>query len=89
MYLEIGLFFVYLFICICSIRDKSHLDIGIVSIDMDATRQMYIQYEYIYAIRKQIIIRYIYTVRSKGSRTEFFYRFPTNAIYRAAIELRS
>ena len=27
-----------------------------------------------------------YTVRSKGSRTEFFYRFPTNAIYRAAIE---
>jgi len=30
-----------------------------------------------------------YTVRSKGSRTEFFYRFPTKAIYRVAIELRS
>jgi hypothetical protein len=28
-------------------------------------------------------------VRSKGSWTEFFYRFPSNAIYRAAIELRS
>jgi hypothetical protein len=30
-----------------------------------------------------------YTVRSKGTQTEFFYRFPTNAIYRTAIELRN
>jgi hypothetical protein len=37
-------------------------------------------------------VYYMYTVRSKGSRTEIFFtafRFPTNAIYRAVIELRS
>ena len=39
------------------IRDKVHLDIGIVNIDMDATKQMYIKYEYNYGIRKQIIVR--------------------------------
>jgi len=31
----------------------------------------------------------MYTVRSKVSWTEFFYHFPSNAIYRAVIELRS
>jgi len=39
------------------IRDKSNLDIGIVIIDSDATRNIYIQYEYNYGIRKQIIIK--------------------------------
>ena len=34
------------------IRDKYHLDIGIVNIDIDATRKMYMQYEYNYGIRK-------------------------------------
>ena len=39
------------------IRDKSNLDFGVVNINMDVTRQIYIQYEYKYAIRKQIILR--------------------------------
>jgi hypothetical protein len=39
------------------IIDKSHLDIWIVNIDMDATKQMYIKYEYNYGLRKQITVR--------------------------------
>jgi hypothetical protein len=50
--------FIYLYIYIpWIIWDKYHLDIGVVNIDMDATRQMYIWYEYNYGIRKQIILR--------------------------------
>jgi len=50
-------FFIYLIYIPWIIRGKSHLDIGIVNTDMDATRQMYTQYEYKYVIRKEIIVR--------------------------------
>jgi len=49
--------FIYFIYIPWIIRDKSHLDIGIVNIDMDASRQIYIQYECNYGIRKQIIVR--------------------------------
>jgi len=52
-----GHLFVYVIYIPWVIRGKFHLDIGIVNIDMDVTRQMYIQYEYKYGIRKQIIVR--------------------------------
>jgi len=49
--------FIYFIYIPWIIRGKSHLDIRIVNIAMDATRQMYLQYEYRYSIRKQIILR--------------------------------
>lgn len=60
--MEIELVFIYLLITYFIyipwfIRDKSNLDFGVVNINMDVTRQIYIQYEYKYAIRKQIILR--------------------------------
>ena len=53
---EANSLFIYFIYIPWIIRSKSHLDIGIVNIDMDATRQLYIQYEYNYGIRKQIIV---------------------------------
>ena len=38
---------------------------------------------------KEYTPRTKYTLQSTGSRTELFYRFPTNAIHRAAIVPRS
>ena len=60
--METELVFIYLLITYFIyipwfIRDKSNLDFGVVNINMDVTRQIYIQYEYKYAIRKQIILR--------------------------------
>jgi hypothetical protein len=49
--------FIYIIYIPWIIRGKSHIDIGIINIDMNATRPMYIQYEYNYGISKQIIVK--------------------------------
>ena len=49
-YSRVAHLFIYLFYIPWIIRGKSNLDIEIVNIDINATRQMYIKYKYNYVI---------------------------------------